>query len=76
MDLGPQERETLRQADVALERLLQHRASPDFPKTLLRYASDLEEKLRLVIRYLIDGEADFAPNLQERRCGGFARSEH
>ena len=52
-DLSQQERETLREADEAFEKLLQHRGSPDFPKTLKRYALDLEEKLRAGIKYLI-----------------------
>jgi transcriptional regulator with XRE-family HTH domain len=52
-DLAPQERETLREADIALDRLLQHKADSDFPPTLIHYANDLEEKLRLGIRYLI-----------------------
>ncbi len=52
-ELSPQERETLREADSALERLLQHRDNPDFPPTLIRYARDLEEKLRSGISYLI-----------------------
>src|ERR1700730_2573067 len=51
-ELSALEREALRYADSALDELLSHRASPDFPRTLLHYSNDLEEKIRDGIKYL------------------------
>ncbi len=60
-ELSAAEREALRDADSALSQLLDHRASPEFPKTLLHYSNDLEEKIREGIKYLslVDHRAAF-----------------
>jgi transcriptional regulator with XRE-family HTH domain len=51
-ELSAPEREALRHADSALDELISHRTSPEFPKTLLHYSNDLEEKIRDGIKYL------------------------